>query len=554
MSIKNRYNYGNVGGTTHLVVAASDSSNSDKEVADYQCDGLSDEVQINSAFASASNGVHVHLAKGTYEIYNSIHVLYSKSIFTMDKNAVINVNQAQTTLAVQPAVDASTITVADGSGFEAGMYIRISDNAHCNVRRVASITDNVITLGEGYFSSETGNLAVTYAVGSDVVVVYDAVFVGNKSTDTKFITLDGINIDGQWDELEPADGAENGMTDDGSEKTDYYLNGIRILRTDNILIQDCHIVDVLYNSILFHGGSLSGSSRVLNNNILTSSPYSQSRGIAHEATDNYFIISGNIIETSASTADLTMNNGIYVNSSETYNYGVVKDNYIKGWYLGINFFGGNQNLSIKDNKVIACTYIGMQFIKTNYSVISGNTVDMRGGGLNGIYFTYNSPYCNRCIIAGNRVLNVNSGYKGMQIYGAHHTIIDNYIHTSGTMGNAIDVQSTYNNRIEGNVVTGNTNVGVGKEVTVSALACEPTCNNVINSFGGAVAATLADGSNIGQIIVISMRNATNSSTLTIDHHATSDPEVVTFDATSDWIALQWSGVEWLTIGTTCTFP
>jgi hypothetical protein len=75
----------------------------------------------------------------------------------------------------------------------------------------------------------------------------------------------------------------------------------------------------------------------------------------------------------------------------------------------------------------------------------------------------------------------------------------------------------------------------------------------LDSTAGAIAGTLADGTVIGQKKYIVMTNATNSSTVSVAHHATSDPEVATFDAVDEFIELVWTGTEWETVKATCTF-
>ena len=69
---------------------------------------------------------------------------------------------------------------------------------------------------------------------------------------------------------------------------------------------------------------------------------------------------------------------------------------------------------------------------------------------------------------------------------------------------------------------------------------------------GAITATLPDGTDMGQMKLIVMSVAV-ASTVSITHHATSDPEVATFDAIDEyWLGI-WTGTEWATVSNTCTF-
>jgi parallel beta-helix repeat protein len=69
--------YGNILGMVSLVVAPSDGSDKDKQNADYVCDGVADDVQINAALASLTSGGVVTLTAGTFNIDKSIAVLLS---------------------------------------------------------------------------------------------------------------------------------------------------------------------------------------------------------------------------------------------------------------------------------------------------------------------------------------------------------------------------------------------------------------------------------------------------------------------------------------------
>ena len=70
---------------------------------------------------------------------------------------------------------------------------------------------------------------------------------------------------------------------------------------------------------------------------------------------------------------------------------------------------------------------------------------------------------------------------------------------------------------------------------------------VLNSASAACNATLADGEMIGQIKTFVMSNASNSSTVTVAHHITSDPEVFTFAQVGDTLVLLWDGTDWITL-------
>ena len=77
--------------------------------------------------------------------------------------------------------------------------------------------------------------------------------------------------------------------------------------------------------------------------------------------------------------------------------------------------------------------------------------------------------------------------------------------------------------------------------------------STIDSTAAAVDATLAAGVAIGQLKLIVMTEASNSSTVSIAAHETSDPEVATFDAVDEYWYGIWTGTEWATLVSTATF-
>lgn len=69
--------------------------------------------------------------------------------------------------------------------------------------------------------------------------------------------------------------------------------------------------------------------------------------------------------------------------------------------------------------------------------------------------------------------------------------------------------------------------------------------HIVNSSGGAIAATLADGTTIGQTVRFVCKVAGNNIDITVSHHVTSDPEVIRLDTAKEWIELVWDGTDWV---------
>ena len=96
-------------------------------------------------------------------------------------------------------------------------------------------------------------------------------------------------------------------------------------------------------------------------------------------------------------------------------------------------------------------------------------------------------------------------------------------------------------------------VSVDTTVTIAAPVIVPGSVTLIDSGTQAVDGTLADDTVIGRETYIVMTEASNSSTVSIEHHVTSDPEVATFDAVDETLTLKWNGTEYETIHASATF-
>jgi len=103
------------------------------------------------------------------------------------------------------------------------------------------------------------------------------------------------------------------------------------------------------------------------------------------------------------------------------------------------------------------------------------------------------------------------------------------------------------------VVVTTTTVTVDTTATTTAPVIVPGSVTLIDSNANAVDGTLADDTVIGRETYLVMTDASNSSTVSIAHHVTSDPEVATFDAVDETLTLKWNGTEYETIHATATF-
>ena len=90
----------------------------------------------------------------------------------------------------------------------------------------------------------------------------------------------------------------------------------------------------------------------------------------------------------------------------------------------------------------------------------------------------------------------------------------------------------------------------------TVVAAAPTLSaygtTLLDSTDTAITATLGSGTHYGQQKLIVMTEASNSSTVSVTNHATSDPEIYTFDAVDEMLLLTWTGTEWETVKATAT--
>ena len=86
-------------------------------------------------------------------------------------------------------------------------------------------------------------------------------------------------------------------------------------------------------------------------------------------------------------------------------------------------------------------------------------------------------------------------------------------------------------------------------MTGTATANRSVLATAIDSSGGAATITLNDGLFDGQRKKITMSDASNSSTVSVTSHETSDPEVFTFAQTTDSLTLEWDAANafWYTV-------
>ena len=94
--------------------------------------------------------------------------------------------------------------------------------------------------------------------------------------------------------------------------------------------------------------------------------------------------------------------------------------------------------------------------------------------------------------------------------------------------------------------------GSAVETITASGAASVTGASQLDSSGGALAVTLADGLTPGQEKLIVMTEASNASTVTVAHTDLMDSLVATFGAIDEYLLLVWTGTEWAVQEYSCT--
>lgn len=68
---------------------------------------------------------------------------------------------------------------------------------------------------------------------------------------------------------------------------------------------------------------------------------------------------------------------------------------------------------------------------------------------------------------------------------------------------------------------------------------------IIDSSSVAIDPNIYDGTTVGERIRVVCKTAGNNIDLTVEHHVTSDPEVIRLDAAKEAVELTWDGTDWV---------
>ncbi len=169
--------------------------------------------------------------------------------------------------------------------------------------------------------------------------------------------------------------------------------------------------------------------------------------------------------------------------------------------------------------------------------------DQDGGGLAGIrVHGVAGATCENVVVVGNRCGDRQD--KPTQDYGIDiGTVVDCLIDGNDVNDN---VTAGIRDTSSGGTIIGK-NSGSDETLTAASPTLQFWGTSSLDSTSNAVGGTLGSGSEIGDTKIIVMTEASNSSTVSVTNHETSDPEIITFAAVDDTAVLLWTGTEWITI-------
>ncbi len=360
-----------------VLVAASNSSASDKAAADYIADGDTvaaadgDQVQINSALTAAT-GKKVVLLKGTY---------------TVDDTILVPDNTTITGLGTGTVVEFSDIDVTDyifqNTNTTSGQNIAIKDmkldgrnDLNLSGSQSAIYFNDMGTAGSNLAGAIVSNVEMTRFRG--VAALIDSSdnnrFVGNKFISN---TNDGLSL--------------------------YNSSGFNMI-VDNIATNN--------------GGGVAYSIAGNNNTISGNTVRNQLSGYGIQITGDYNTATANILDNNISGLQvqgnkITLSDNI-IRSSSDRGIGVISSTYV----------------SITNNSIETSSQEGIEFYSTSDSSISGNTIT--NGDLHGVLIggTVGTP-SPRNTVSDNIIYSNGAG-------GAYHSIfVETYANDSKITGNKI---------------------------------------------------------------------------------------------------------------------
>lgn len=205
------------------------------------------------------------------------------------------------------------------------------------------------------------------------------------------------------------------------------------------------------------------------------------------------------------------------------------------------------NTHVRNNIVRLATKYGMYFRGTVGGVFTGNHVYVLDSATYAVLFdvagitdfTFAGNQIEASAVGSNQGVRIERAANA-KVYG---NTIKNF--STGLLIGTTSYDTVYAH--DNQYIGCTTNSTNSSRTVIGTINLSNKGTSLLYSAAGAVTATLPDGDETGTIKIIRMSNATATSTVSVTHHETSDPEVFSFGAVTDILILMWNGLEWVTI-------
>lgn len=448
------------GGSTSILIAASNSTESIKEKADYVCTGVNDQLTINNILSSLTNG-EICLLAGDYYISGSINPVDNVDIKGFGNPQLHLTDRVVTTLSRAASVNDEVIYLADPSKFVVGQKITLTDgtkyDAEVGLIKTIDYETGAVTMysrGLANYNPETSVGKVSIAMPQGATVFTDSCVI--MGWDKHNVTISGLHIDGNSANL----GGFNSDTDFGANLIEWSGGG-------NVRILNNKLTNCYKHSVLFVYGT---TNSFVCENVVNSAGV---HGIDFYTNVENNLVFGNIL----TDANIQCHGGLKT---------VIACNQLID--CSIFMTGGVHNLVI-GNKVDYNKTIGRCLSLSGKGGLGNEIVgNIFAGGMYGIQVDSHT----NTTIASNKFANQRS--IAIDLYSAKSCTVEGnnvYLPNSVTPEGAIVIQSAS----EGNVVVGNSITGTPSKTTVGITEKGTTAdrnvvaNNVIYDATSGVSIT-----------------------------------------------------------------
>ncbi len=312
----------------YIIVAANDSTQAEKDSADYVADNTDDHLTINSAIgALSSGGGKVLLLPGTFTVDGSIEI------------------ESNVTLA--GSGQEATTLIAE-AGALAAQY-DVIENAN------PGSTDNNITIRDLTIDGNKDNVT-----GNDVEgILFDTVGSGSGATYVRGFLIENITVTDTEGNGIDIDTSANGSIKNVTVKDFGVANGIRLLDSDYIRVEGSDIIDGLADGLFI---SASDNNIVYGNFIDDNG----NNGLELNGATRDNVIDGNRITNSG-------DHGIELAGVGAKQYNIISNNYI----------GNNTDRGFTSVNSYHNTITGNQFYTNDASGVDSH-INLGGSGANNV--------------------------------------------------------------------------------------------------------------------------------------------------------------------------